>query len=153
MLCSVDLMPRERHVELSEMQIPLPRSVSSAPSRHRDDKAQETRPAARLKPCPFKSGMATKPRRCGPERLHRRCGIGRLESPATFAQALAELLALLGRHPLPALGHVPPPGSATEARAESARMAEELKGLQSERKQVRGRIERLLEQIDELNAG
>jgi hypothetical protein len=42
---------------------------------------------------------------------------------------------------------------AAEARADSARMAEELRSLQAERKQVRGRIERLLEQIDELNAG
>lgn len=42
---------------------------------------------------------------------------------------------------------------AAEARADAQRMADELKALQSERKQVRGRIERLLEQIDELNAG
>ena len=42
---------------------------------------------------------------------------------------------------------------AAEARADSQRMADELKSLQAERKQVRGRIERLLEQIDELNAG
>jgi chromosome segregation ATPase len=42
---------------------------------------------------------------------------------------------------------------AAEARADAQRMADELKSLQSERKQVRGRIERLLEQIDELNAG
>jgi len=42
---------------------------------------------------------------------------------------------------------------AAEARAEAERMADELKSLQTERKQVRGRIERLLEQIDELNAG
>ena len=42
---------------------------------------------------------------------------------------------------------------AAEARADAQRMADELKSLQTERKQVRGRIERLLEQIDELNAG
>jgi chromosome segregation ATPase len=42
---------------------------------------------------------------------------------------------------------------AAEARADAQRMADELKSLQAERKQVRGRIERLLEQIDELNAG
>ena len=42
---------------------------------------------------------------------------------------------------------------AAQARAEAQRTAEELKSLQAERKQVRGRIERLLEQIDELNAG
>ena len=42
---------------------------------------------------------------------------------------------------------------AAEARADAERMANELKSLQTERKQVRGRIERLLEQIDELNAG
>jgi predicted nucleic acid-binding Zn-ribbon protein len=40
---------------------------------------------------------------------------------------------------------------AAEARAEMERMADEVKALQTERKQVRGRIERLLEQIDELN--
>jgi peptidoglycan hydrolase CwlO-like protein len=40
-----------------------------------------------------------------------------------------------------------------KARADAQRMADELKSLQAERKQVRGRIERLLEQIDELNAG
>ena len=42
---------------------------------------------------------------------------------------------------------------AAEARAAAQGMADELKSLQAERKQVRGRIERLLEQIDELNAG
>ena len=42
---------------------------------------------------------------------------------------------------------------AAEARADAQRMADELKTLQAERKTVRGRIERLLEQIDELNAG
>jgi predicted nucleic acid-binding Zn-ribbon protein len=42
---------------------------------------------------------------------------------------------------------------AAEARTDALRMADELKSLQTERKQVRGRIERLLEQIDELNAG
>lgn len=36
-------------------------------------------------------------------------------------------------------------------RAETEHLAEEVKALQAERKQVRGRIERLLEQIDELN--
>jgi hypothetical protein len=40
---------------------------------------------------------------------------------------------------------------AAQARAEAERATEELRNLQAERKQVRGRIERLLEQIDELN--
>ena len=39
------------------------------------------------------------------------------------------------------------------ARAEADRLAEEVRTLQTERKQVRNRIERLLGQIDELNAG
>lgn len=42
---------------------------------------------------------------------------------------------------------------AAAAKAEAARLGEEVRTLQGERKQVRGRIERLLEQIDELNAG
>ncbi len=42
---------------------------------------------------------------------------------------------------------------AAAAKAEAARLGEEVRNLQGERKQVRGRIERLLEQIDELNAG
>jgi FtsZ-binding cell division protein ZapB len=42
---------------------------------------------------------------------------------------------------------------AAEARADAARLADEVKNLQAERKQVRSRIERLLGQIDELNAG
>jgi predicted nucleic acid-binding Zn-ribbon protein len=42
---------------------------------------------------------------------------------------------------------------AAAAKAEAARLGEEVRTLQSERKEVRGRIERLLEQIDELNAG
>jgi chromosome segregation ATPase len=41
---------------------------------------------------------------------------------------------------------------ATEARREAARYAEEVKTLQAERKQVRGRIEKLLGQIDQLSA-
>jgi FtsZ-binding cell division protein ZapB len=40
---------------------------------------------------------------------------------------------------------------AAEARAQASRYAEELKVLQAERKQVRGRIEKLLGQIDELS--
>ena len=40
---------------------------------------------------------------------------------------------------------------AAEARAETVRLTEEVRALQTERKQVRGRIERLLEQIDDLN--
>jgi FtsZ-binding cell division protein ZapB len=43
--------------------------------------------------------------------------------------------------------------SLAEARAENDRLAEEVQGLHAERKQVRNRIERLLGQIDELNAG
>jgi FtsZ-binding cell division protein ZapB len=42
--------------------------------------------------------------------------------------------------------------AAAHAKAESARLAEELKSLQSERKQVRSRIEKLLGQIDQLSA-
>ncbi len=41
---------------------------------------------------------------------------------------------------------------AAEARGEAARLSEEVKTLQTERKQVRQRIERLLGQIDQLNA-
>jgi FtsZ-binding cell division protein ZapB len=40
---------------------------------------------------------------------------------------------------------------AAEAREETARLTEEVRALQTERKQVRNRIERLLGQIDELN--
>ncbi len=42
---------------------------------------------------------------------------------------------------------------ATQAKAEVARLTEEIRGLQSERKQVRNRIEKLLGQIDQLSAG
>ena len=42
---------------------------------------------------------------------------------------------------------------AAEARAQAARFADELKALQAERQQVRGRIEKLLSQIDQLSAG
>jgi len=42
---------------------------------------------------------------------------------------------------------------AAVARAETARLAGELKTLQAERKQVRTRIEKLLGQIDQLSAG
>jgi uncharacterized coiled-coil DUF342 family protein len=42
---------------------------------------------------------------------------------------------------------------ASEARAETARLAGEVKTLQAERKQVRTRIEKLLGQIDQLSAG
>jgi hypothetical protein len=42
---------------------------------------------------------------------------------------------------------------AAQARAEAARLAEEVKTLQSERKQVRNRIEKLLAQIDQLSEG
>lgn len=41
---------------------------------------------------------------------------------------------------------------AAEAKAEAARLAEEVQALQSERKQVRQRIEKLLGQIDQLSA-
>ena len=40
-----------------------------------------------------------------------------------------------------------------QSRAEAARLSEELKVLHSERKQVRGRIEKLLGQIDQLSVG
>jgi FtsZ-binding cell division protein ZapB len=42
---------------------------------------------------------------------------------------------------------------AADARAEASRLADELKGLHAERKQVRSRIEKLLGQIDQLSAG
>ena len=42
---------------------------------------------------------------------------------------------------------------AAQARAEAARLADETRTLQAERKQVRSRIEKLLAQIDQLNAG
>ena len=41
---------------------------------------------------------------------------------------------------------------AAQAKAEAARLTDEVRGLQAERKQVRGRIERLLSQIDQLSA-
>jgi uncharacterized coiled-coil DUF342 family protein len=41
---------------------------------------------------------------------------------------------------------------AAEARREAALLADEVKTLQAERKQVRGRIEKLLGQIDQLGA-
>jgi len=41
---------------------------------------------------------------------------------------------------------------AAEAKADSTRLAEEVKALQAERKQVRSRIEKLLGQIDQLSA-
>jgi FtsZ-binding cell division protein ZapB len=41
---------------------------------------------------------------------------------------------------------------AASARREAALLAEEVKGLQAERKQVRSRIEKLLGQIDQLSA-
>jgi FtsZ-binding cell division protein ZapB len=41
---------------------------------------------------------------------------------------------------------------AAQARAESARLAEDIVALQEERKEVRERIEKLLGQIDELGA-
>lgn len=41
---------------------------------------------------------------------------------------------------------------AAEAKAETARLADEVQALQSERKQVRQRIEKLLGQIDQLSA-
>ena len=42
---------------------------------------------------------------------------------------------------------------AAEARAEAARLSEEIKILQTERRQVRNRIEKLLGQIDQLSVG
>ncbi|PWU11905.1 MAG: hypothetical protein C5B51_01850 [Terriglobia bacterium] len=42
---------------------------------------------------------------------------------------------------------------ATESKAEAARLAEEVRVLQAERKQVRQRIEKLLGQIDQLSVG
>jgi FtsZ-binding cell division protein ZapB len=42
---------------------------------------------------------------------------------------------------------------ATQSHAEATRLAEEARALKDERKQVRSRIERLLGQIDQLNAG
>jgi FtsZ-binding cell division protein ZapB len=42
---------------------------------------------------------------------------------------------------------------AADAHAEAGRLSDELKTLHAERKQVRGRIEKLLGQIDQLSAG
>jgi len=42
---------------------------------------------------------------------------------------------------------------AMQARAEAAKLADEVKQLHTERKQVRSRIEKLLGQIDQLSAG
>jgi chromosome segregation ATPase len=42
---------------------------------------------------------------------------------------------------------------AADAKAEVARLSDEVKNLQAERKQVRNRIEKLLGQIDQLSAG
>jgi len=42
---------------------------------------------------------------------------------------------------------------AAEARAEAGRLTDEVAALQAERKQVRARIEKLLEQIDQLGSG
>ena len=44
-------------------------------------------------------------------------------------------------------------GGGRRGPAEAARLADELKALQAERKQVRSRIEKLLGQIDQLSAG
>ncbi len=41
---------------------------------------------------------------------------------------------------------------AAEAKAEAARLGDEVKALQAERKQVRSRIEKLLGQIDQLSS-
>jgi uncharacterized coiled-coil DUF342 family protein len=41
---------------------------------------------------------------------------------------------------------------AAESKTEAERLAGEVKSLQAERKQVRGRLEKLLSQIDQLNA-
>jgi FtsZ-binding cell division protein ZapB len=41
---------------------------------------------------------------------------------------------------------------AADARAEAERLTEEVKALQAERRQVRGRIEKLLSTIDQLSA-
>ena len=41
---------------------------------------------------------------------------------------------------------------AAEAKSEIDRLSGEVKSLQSERKQVRGRLEKLLSQIDQINA-
>jgi FtsZ-binding cell division protein ZapB len=43
--------------------------------------------------------------------------------------------------------------AAAEAKGEAERLAQEVKSLQAERKQVRSRIEKLLGQIDQLSAG
>src|SRR5437660_6499606 len=48
-------------------------------------------------------------------RSRRRFGIRRLDGAATYPQALAELLALLGRHSLPAFGDSPPKIGAMKA--------------------------------------
>jgi len=40
-----------------------------------------------------------------------------------------------------------------ESQAENAKLSEEVEALRSERKQVRGRLEKLLDHIDQLGAG
>ena len=73
--------------------------------------------------------------------------IDSLSSLEERIQQAAQLLARLRRDKEAAVEQ------AAQARAEAARLADEVKALQAERKQVRGRIEKLLGQIDQLNAG
>jgi predicted nucleic acid-binding Zn-ribbon protein len=67
-----------------------------------------------------------------------------LEERITLA---VQLVARLRKEKEAALAEV------VEAKAEAARLGDEVKTLHNERKQVRSRIEKLLGQIDQLSAG
>jgi FtsZ-binding cell division protein ZapB len=62
-------------------------------------------------------------------------------------QRAVELVSRLRREKESALAE------AAEAKAESARLSDQVKSLDAERKQVRARIEKLLGQIDQLGSG
>jgi chromosome segregation ATPase len=70
-----------------------------------------------------------------------------LESLEERIQQTVQLVSRLRRERDAALEQV------GQARAEASRLADEVKTLQTERKQVRSRIEKLLGQIDQLSAG
>jgi len=73
--------------------------------------------------------------------------IDSLSSLEERIQQTAQLIARLRREREAAVAE------AADARAEAERLAGEVKSLQTERKQVRTRIEKLLGQIDQLSAG
>ena len=73
---------------------------------------------------------------------HEQDSLGSLEE--RIAQAV-QVVARLRKEKVAALEE------AADAKAQAARLAEEVKTLQAERKQVRSRIEKLLGQIDQLS--